>query len=322
MTCIKDWGYKKFLQYIKPLSKKGLICIGRVFALLGGFYSIIEIEQNVFKSEFFLNLFRENTICIFTVMTIIAVILSGEKTEVSAHLGKKDYSITLKLGDLLRTKNSAIVIPTNSTFDTTMYGEFISEKSIQGKFQNKFYHNNVEELDKLLQTSLDSKYHDNYEELNDRINTKSRRYPIGSVAKITINKTHYYFLAMSDVSAKGKPENVTMHTITEALVGLWNYLSEDGHTESVTVPVIGTGRGRLQDGNLESVVQETIFSFISAAQEDFIAKGLTVCIYPPTLREANVSWEDLCNYLKLNCCFAQENNKHKDFATVSGKPTN
>lgn len=322
MMYIKDWGYKKYLQYICPFPQKWTTYVSHLFALFGGFYTLVEIEQNVFKSEILLGFFRDKFLLIFIAMIIVAIMLSGEKTEISAHLGKKDYSITLKLCNLLKIKNSAIVIPTNSTFDTTMYDEFISEKSVQGQFQKKFYHNDLETLDKLLQNSLDEKYHNNYVELKDRVKTKNRRYPIGSVAKITINKTHYYFLAMSDVNSRGKPENVTMQTITEALVGLWDYLSTEGHSEAVAIPIIGTGRGELQDGNLEDVVHETIFSFISSTQEDFISKGLTVCIYPPTLKAANVSWESLCDYLKLNCYFTQENIKHKDFATTQGHPTN
>ena len=30
--------------------------------------------------------------------------------------------------------------------------------------------------------------------------------------------------------------------MTKALVGLWEYLSKEGHTEPITIPVIGTGR--------------------------------------------------------------------------------
>ena len=55
--------------------------------------------------------------------------------------------------------------------------------------------------------------------------------------------------------------------MTQALVSLWDYLSKEGHSEMITIPVIGTGRGGLKDGNIEDVIHETIFSFTLAAQE-------------------------------------------------------
>ena len=318
---MKSLGYKLYIQFIEPLVKNWKEFISKSFALFGGLYTAVEIELNFIGTAYFLEIIRNNFKVIIVMILIVALILNRQKPEYSEHIGEKDYCVTLKLSNLLFEKNSAVVIPTCTTFDTTMYDGFINKESIQGQFQRKFYNNKLEELDKLLQTSLDEKYGENYKTLTDRTHSKSKRYPIGSVAKITNNGTHYYFLAMSNVSAKGKPENVTMETITQALVGLWNYLSEDGHIEPIAIPVIGTGRGGLYDGNLKNVVQETIFSFISSAQESFIAKGLTICIYPPTLKKSNVSWEELCNYLKLNCCFAKENNKHKEYVTVSGKPT-
>lgn len=84
----------------------------------------------------------------------------------------------------------------------------------------------------------------------------------------------------------------------------------------ITIPVIGTGRGGLKDGNIEDVIHETIFSFTLTAQEEFVAKGLTICIYPPTLKNA----DDLCNYLKLQCCFAVENEKRRKQSVVSSSP--
>ena len=306
MKHILDWAYKPYLQCIKPFAKYWKRYVKNTFAVLGTVYSFVEIEQTVFKTDLLLNIFRHHTLLITFFILIATIILSREKTEVSEHFGKNDCFITLKLCDLLKQKGTAIVIPTNTTFDTTMYDEFISEKSVQGKFQKKFYRNKLEELDKLLQNSLDEKYHNNYEILDDRVNSKKRRYPIGSVAKITKNKTHYYFLAMSDVTAKGKPENVTMQTIYNALTGLWDYLDNGEHAEPIALPVIGTGRGRLQDGSLESVIQTTILSFISATENDFIAKNLTICIYPPSLKDSKVSWLDLCNQLKSICLFQSQ----------------
>lgn len=317
---MKSWVYKINIQYFKPILKKPSKYISCFFAFIGSIYTLVEIENTIFKTQNLAELFKNYFIYILIGILILTLFIHREKAEYSAHLGRMDYSVKLSLGDLLKTKGSAIVIPTNTTFDTIMEDDFISSESIQGKFQNKYFKSNLSTLNNLLKASLEEKYANDYCELNDRKKSNIRRYKIGSVAKITINTTHYYFLAVADVNKKGKPENVTMQSMTQALVGLWTYLSQEGNNEPLTIPVIGTGRAGLKDGNIEDVIHETIFSFSSAAQEEFVSKGLTICIYPPSLSKANVSWESLCDYLKLQCCYATENQKRKELVQVIGKP--
>ena len=45
-----------------------------------------------------------------------------------------DVTISLQICDALKTKD-AVIIPTNTTFDTKMDDEFISAGSIQGQYQ-------------------------------------------------------------------------------------------------------------------------------------------------------------------------------------------
>ena len=155
--------------------------------------------------------------------------------------------------------------------------------------------------------------------LKDRTKTNLKRYDIGTVAKITQKGQHYYFLAVADVNPTGKTENVTMQNMTKALVGLWDYLSKQGHTEPITIPVIGTGRGGLCDGTLEDVVHESIFSFITKHQEEFVSKKMTVCIYPQSLSEANVTWKDLCDYLQWQCKFSDDSLRKAKVSSTCGK---
>ena len=304
-----------------PLIKKPKAFLSIAFALVGGLYTVCEIEQTIFGKQMITTLFKNHIILTVIVILFLSVFLNREKAEFSSHLGANDYLVTLKMADILRAKNSAIVIPTNTTFDTTIYKCFISPESIQGKFQKKYFGDDFSELDKLLQASLDEEYQEEYIQLNDRESTKKKKYNVGTVSKITKNNIHYYFLAVADVSKTGKPQNVTMQSITHALVGLWSYLAREGYSEPVSIPVIGTGRAGLKDGNIEDVVHESIFSFVLAAQEEFIAKGLSIYIYPPSLKDANTSWDNLCDYLKLQCCYASDNTKRAKSSSKIGEHT-
>ena len=86
-----------------------------------------------------LNIFRNCTLIVPMISAMLVLLLRKESAEKTAYLGTKDTMISLKMADLLNIKGSAIVIPTNTTFDTIMSGDFISEKSIQGQFQKKMY---------------------------------------------------------------------------------------------------------------------------------------------------------------------------------------
>lgn len=111
-----------------------------------------------------------------------------------------------------------------------------------------------------------------------------------------------------------------MQSLTKALVGFWDFLSKEGHTEPIAIPVIGTGRAGLKDGTFENVVHETLFSFASKSQDEFVSRNMTICIYPSSLSEANVTWESLCNYMDWQCAFFSENQKHITASGTVGTP--
>ena len=319
---MKNLVYKIYIQILFPVSKKPVEYISTFFALIGGYFTLCEIEQAVFKTQMLLNIFRNCTLIVPMISAMLVLLLRKESAEKTAYLGTKDTMISLKMADLLNIKDSAIVIPTNTTFDTIMSGDFISEKSIQGQFQKKMYGVDFSTLDMSIKNSLDECYPNCYEILEDRTKTNRNRYEIGTVAKITCNGQHYYFLAVADVSKTGKNQNVTMQNMTKALVGLWEYLSKEGHTEPITIPVIGTGRAGLCDGTFEDVVHETIFSFAIKSQDEFVSRKMTICIYPPALSDANVTWEKLCGYLELQCQFFAENEKRIKSSRIIGSPVN
>ncbi len=316
---IKNWEFKIYHKFILPIQKKPMDYISGIFALIGSYFTLSEIEQAVLKTQILLDVLREYKFIALLVAVVMVLLLQGKKLEHPEYLGEKDTIISLKIADILDIKDSAVVIPTNTTFDTIMDRSFISEKSIQGKFQKKFYGTDFSALDAEIKQSLDECFPDCFEVLTDRKRTNTKRYKIGTVAKVTHHGQHYYFLAVADVSKSGKTENVTMENMTKALVGLWEYLSKEGHTEPITVPVIGTGRAGLSDGTFEDVVHETIFSFVTKSQDEFVSRKMTICIYPPALSEANVTWERLCDYLDLQCHFFSENRKRLQASRVFGK---
>ena len=144
---IKDSAFKFLNSVIIPIKRKPLDFVSKILALLGGYYSLCEIEQAVLNRAVLLDSFRKHFWIFLIAVVLIAILLHKKPLSHSAYLGAKDTILSLCIGNILTLKDSAVVIPSNTTFDTTMAGDFISVRSIQGQFQKKYYGADFSELD-------------------------------------------------------------------------------------------------------------------------------------------------------------------------------
>ena len=267
------------------------------FAFIGGAFTISEILNNVFNSTVGFDFMRKYTIEGIILFIIICIVINWEPLTFSCFLENADTKITICVCNIFSQKG-ALVIPTNTTFDTSMEDEFISIKSIQGQYQKRYYNNAISTLNNELDLALADK---SYEILQDNRKTKIKRYEIGTTCKISKGLQHSYFLAVADINKYGKTENVTLEKITTALVALWQNLNEIGHVETLRIPIIGTGRAGLKNASREKIIQEIIFSFVSTAREMKVTENLVICIHPSDFANKNLNWDNLCEFLKYTC---------------------
>ena len=106
--------------------------------------------------------------------TVIIIIINKPKKEYVFNIKNRDIKIILKIGDIVKEK-FAIIVPTNTTFDTKMGNDFISIHSVQGQIQDKYFKNNISSLDYLIEKELENRP---FTELIDRKNSKSKKYEI------------------------------------------------------------------------------------------------------------------------------------------------
>ena len=226
-------------------------------------------------------------------------------------------SITLKVCNALKNEG-AVIIPTNSTFDTTMKDDFISAKSLQGQYQIKYYKERLTQLDKFIEDGLKGI---NCIKINDGRTTKTKRYPIGTVSRVSEeNKKRAYFLVDSDINERGIPENVDVSDIAKALVGLWDSLVTIGNKDSYSIPLLGTGRAGVKNASRDEVVKEIVISFLAATREHKITEELIICIHPSDFEK--IHWDDLCDFIRFQCTFADQNRSGNTVGreeTTSGK---
>ena len=215
-------------------------------------------------------------------------------------LTDSDIKIQLIVRDIFKTKADAFVIPTCTTFDTTLENEFISVHSVQGQFEEKFFNNNINELDCKIEDGLEGK---SCTELH-RIHTKSNRYPVGTVSAITVNRDRYYFTAIADVNENGVPENATVANISRAISGVWKEIRLCGHNESLAIPLIGTGKAGIPDAKVEDVIKMTIDSFITDTRNNTrqATNELIICIHPKDFDKIK-NIDEMVTYLDYSCRF-------------------
>ena len=170
-----------------------------VFAMIGFLVGVGEAADEIFDYQGLFQFYKEYTIPIILIITVISIKLNWDHLCYTVRiLGSPDVSITLKMCDALKNDGS-VIIPTNSTFDTIMEDDFISKNSIQGQYQIKVFQKNITDLNSFLEKGLEGK---KSIELKDGRTTNTKRYPIGTVSRVSGVgvKKRAYFLADSDIN--------------------------------------------------------------------------------------------------------------------------
>lgn len=293
---------KYYVEEFKKIIKKILI---ESFAIIGGCYSAYEILVTLFPSQN--DIFEDFLKISLIISFLIGIFVNIPKKRFRYQLKNKDVGITLCIGNLFKEKG-AMIIPTNTTFDTKMEEEFISPKSIQGQYQCKYYPNNLRTLDNLIEIELTE---EKYEKLK-RKGSKSKKYPIGTAIKLNNNGKRFYFLAIADVNSNGKP-NANFENIQVSLEKLWECILRRGNMEPIVMPIIGTGRTGLNVSR-QKIIKEIIFSFIAHTNEKKISDELIICIHPQDI--SNIDLEELKEYLDYICKFYYENDSEQAVGTA------
>lgn len=282
-----------FIKNVWPVIKKNIIS-GLVY--IGTIVTINEV-LNFFKVNISQTIFS----CTLIVGMIVIIIGNWPKKEYVFNIIGRDIKIKLKIGDIVKEKN-AIIVPTNTTFDTKMENDFISIHSVQGQIQDKYFKCDISNLDCLIEKELKNI---EFTELIDRKESKSKRYEIGTTIEINQKSKRFYFLADSDINEKGKTINPSMMNITDALSRLWQYIGKYGHVEPIAIPIIGTGRMGIVNSR-EEILKHIIFSFVANNTSEKIATELIIYIRQEDIKKYDIDLNEIIEYIKYTCKFQYE----------------
>ena len=261
----------------------------KLLATVGALYTFMEIMD-------FLNIYTKDQYSKYAIFPIIfvaiiyVIVTRRPVSRISYKVPKRDLIIEVKIADLF-VQAGDIVVSSSTTFDTDISNGLISPDSLQGQLALKFFQGNTTEIDRQLTVGLSGIA----STVNSVMPGKQEEYPMGTVVKITSGSKIFYFFAMSRFNAQGNASSTT-RDVEESLEKLWQFIANQGNLKDIAVPLIGTGRGRL-DLPRKKMVEKIAQSFADASKSRVFCNKLTIVVHPSDADRFEVNLFEVRDYL-------------------------
>lgn len=271
---ITSWAYWRYVLFSASGARS-------ILGIFGAIYLLVEILD--FFKVYTQDKYGAFGFLIFLCVAII-VSISVRRPIKSIQLSfpHKDYCVEVRIGDIFDS-NGAIMISTNSGFEADVARGKISPSSLQGQFTARYFTGNQNAL---------------IEEIEEQLRLAGGRRPhtMGTTLPITTHGKTFYFTAMSTLNQNGNASS-TLADVKDALAGLWTHVRNAGELQELAVPLIGTGRGRL---NLprKKMIELIAESFVSASSEGKFTDKLVICVRPEDAQRFQVNLYDVKDHLQ------------------------
>lgn len=300
------------LRFIVWSWVRNLLSVRAVTAVLSAFgalWLLVEITAFFFQSTTVPDWLR-NQWWLFAILGVgIAAASCWPKTSVAYNLNGRDVSVEIAVGDVFAFPG-ALVVGSNTTFDTRVSPTLIAANSVQGRF-TKTYYSDEAQLDSELAAGLNGV---RSEQLQGHRQGKAVRYPIGTTVRLNPKGRRAYFVAIADINEHGVAEG-SFEKLRVALAELWVHVGSRGLKEPLVMPVLGTGFSRLTQTRAE-VVREIVKSFVAACSERVFADRLTIVLSPADMTKHRLSLDELGAFLNHICVYTDFSGGSRNAAGV------
>ena len=283
---LKAWGRNLF----------GIMAVSAVLSAFGALWLSVEMATFFFQDTRVPDFIRSCWFIFAMLGIAIAIWLCKPQLAVSCKLSGRDVTIEIAIGDLFLFPG-AIIIGTNTTFDTRISRDLISEKSIQGLFTRKYYGEETQ-MNVEIAAGLNALQ---CETLTGRRIGKANKYALGTIVRLNPRERTAYMVAIADLNEHGVASG-NFEGLKESLAKLWVFIGRRGLKEPLVMPVLGTGFSRLPQPR-EEVVREIIKSFVAACSEISFCDKLTIVLSPHDVAEHRMMIQELGSYLKHVCTY-------------------
>jgi hypothetical protein len=268
ITSIAYWKYVLF-------SRQG---IQSALAIFGAIYLFVQALD-------FFKIYNEDEysswafLFVLAISILISIITRRPTSSISVDLPNLDSCVEVRIGNIFDAEG-AIMISTNTNFESDVAGGKIAPTSLQGQFTGRYYTGNQNELIEVLSKNLEG---------------KKAPFPIGTTVPVTTHGKTFYFTAMANLNDSGNAYT-TPQELGEALKGLWAYVKNTGELQQLAIPLVGTGRGRVKLTR-QKVVRLIVESFVEASKNGPITDHLVIAIRPEDASRFKVNLYDVKDHL-------------------------
>ena len=280
-------NYWIYIFSFQKVIKDALTAIGTMWLLIEvmSFFSK-QVEDNL-----------KNHVWLLIAIGILYVLWENwPKTLYIYRLKEKDISIQLSIGNLF-AYDGDLVIPINTSFDTSFENDLISPKSTQGQFTKKYFAES-RFLDQDITTALGGE--PPIQELPNKTRGKPVRYEIGKVLKLKLTNWNKfaYLVASADMNDDGT-SFTTFDNILTSLANVWEFIRNKGECDEINIPIIGSGRGRVLESRA-TIIKAIVHSFISSTTSATrFCNKLNIVIHPSDFRKYQIDIRDLAEFIRL-----------------------
>ena len=226
---------------------------------------------------------------------MVAVRAYWPNLSVRSRLRGQDIWIEIRVDDIFNV-DGAMVVSTNSTFETSISDGSISPQSLQGQYTEKYYKNREHDLAHDLRARLRDLKAIPLEDgqLRDR-----PEYDIGTVATVRSGDRTAHMIAVARINEYGTAGS-SRDDVAKALGKLWYYVGKRGELEPLAIPVLGTGRSRISIPR-EEMIREIIASFVAACSEKRFCDELMIVVSEDDYHKHQMNLQELGCYLSHIC---------------------
>ena len=260
-----------------------------VFATVGSLYFLMEFMD--FLGIYTKDKYSRFAIIPILIMAIIWVVLTRRPvSRITYKVPQRDLVLEVKIGDIF-AESGDIIVSTSTTFDTSMANGLIAPNSLQGQVASRFFQGNTNEIDRQLALGLTGVP----SVTNTSAPGKQQEFPIGTTVKVTSGSQVFYFLAMSRFNSHGTAGS-TLRDVEYALEHLWKTISSQGNLQDIAIPIVGTGRGRI-DTSRKKMAEKIAQSFADAAKNRVFCNKLSIMISASDADRFQVNLFEIRDYL-------------------------
>lgn len=267
---------KAYWQYIL-ISRAG---IESILAIYGAIYLVAESLD--FFAIYTKDKYGAYAFLIFFLLSIfISILIRRPIKSILLEFKSLDINLEVRIDDLFEV-SGAVMVSTNTDFEADVAGGKIALNSLQGQFTSKYFAGNQNEL---------------ITKINHELNKlqSSKPYPMGTTITINTHGKAFYLNAMSSLNTLGNASS-TIEDIEQALTGLWKHVRDEGELQELVLPVIGSGRGRVNRSR-KKLISIMADSFIKSSSMGKFTGKLIIVVRPEDAVNFKVNLYDIKDHL-------------------------